>query len=76
MKSITWFGIFIALLAIVGLTVPAFTTSQTRDVASVGDVKLQSTTQSTHVVPFPLSAGGLALGLMLIGVGVYSKRTA
>lgn len=76
MKSIIWFGIFIAVLAIIGLTVPVFTTWHTRDVASVGDVKLQSTTQSTHVVPVALSVGGLALGLALIGLGVYSRHFA
>ncbi|HUY28067.1 MAG TPA: hypothetical protein VMV27_11660 [Candidatus Binataceae bacterium] len=74
MKSITWLGVCIALLAILGLAVPAFTTSQTRNVASLGDVKLQSTQQSTHVVPVALSVGGLILGFVLIGAGMYSKQ--
>ena len=73
-KSITWFGAFIALLGGIGLAIPVFTTSQTRDVASVGDVKIQSTEQSTHVVPMALSVAGLALGLVLVGAGVYAKR--
>ena len=74
MKSITWFGIAIALLAIVGFVAPVFTTSQTKDIASIGDVKIQSTEQSTHVVPVGLSTIALAVGLVLIGVGVYTKR--
>jgi hypothetical protein len=74
MKSITWLGAFIALLGVLGLAIPVFRTSQTRDVASLGDVKIQSTEQSTHVVPLALSASGLVLGLVLIGAGVYTRR--
>ena len=74
MKSITWLGVCIALLAILGLAIPEFSTSQTRNVASLGDVKIQSTQQFTHVVPVALSVGGLILGCVLIGAGVYSKR--
>lgn len=76
MKSITLLGAFIALLAVLGLVIPVFTTSQTRDVASFGDLKVQSTEQSTHVIPLPLSVGGLVLGLALIGSGLYAKRVA
>lgn len=43
MKSITWLGVFVALVVVLGLAIPAFTTSETRDVASVGNVKIQST---------------------------------
>jgi hypothetical protein len=74
MKQITWLGAFIAFLGILGLAIPVFTTSQTRDVASLGDIKIQSTGQSTHVVPMALSASGLLLGLVLIGAGVYARR--
>jgi hypothetical protein len=74
MKPITWLGTVLALLGILGLAIPVFTTSQTREVASLGDVKVQSTQQSTHVVPQALSAGVLALGVVLIGVGLYQKR--
>lgn len=74
MKSITWLGAFIALVGVLGLASPVFTTSQTRDVASLGDVKIQSTEQSRHVVPIAVSASGLVLGLVLIGVGVYTRR--
>ncbi len=75
MKSITWFGAVLALLGIVGLAIPEFTTSQTKDVAKLGDLKIQSTEQSTHVVPRSLSAGALVLGVILIGAGAYAKRT-
>jgi len=74
MKSIIWVGAVLALLGILGLAIPAFTTSQTKDVARLGDVKVQSTEQTTHVIPQGLSIGVLVLGLVLIGAGVYSRR--
>jgi hypothetical protein len=74
MKSIVWLGALLALLGILGLAIPIFTTSQTKDVAKLGGLKIQSTEQSTHVVPQALSAGALALGIILIGAGLYQKR--
>jgi ABC-type dipeptide/oligopeptide/nickel transport system permease subunit len=74
MKSITWFGALLALLGILGLAIPAFTTSQTKDIAKVGDLKIQSTEHSTHVIPPTLSVGAIALGIILIGAGIYGKR--
>ena len=74
MKSITWLGALLALLGILGLAIPVFTTSQTKDVVKLGDLKVQSTEQSTHVVPQALSAGALVLGVLLIGAGLYQRR--
>ncbi len=76
MKSLVWFGAFLALLGILGLAIPIFTTSQTKDVAKLGDFKVQSTEQSTHVVPQTLSGGALILGIILVGIGAYTKRAA
>jgi hypothetical protein len=75
MKAIIWCGALLALLGIIGWTMPVFTTSQTKEVAKLGDVKIQSTEQSTHVVPPAFGAGALVLGVVLIGAGVYTKRT-
>jgi hypothetical protein len=66
MKSITWLGAVVALFGILGLAIPVFTTSQTKDVASLGDLRIQSTEQSTHTAPMALSASGLVLGLVLL----------
>ncbi|MGO9452770.1 MAG: hypothetical protein ACLQDV_17280 [Candidatus Binataceae bacterium] len=74
MKSITLLGAVLALLGILGLVSPEFTTSQTKDVVNLGDLKVQSTEHSTHVVPQALSAGALVLGIVLIGAGLYQKR--
>jgi hypothetical protein len=75
MNSITWLGAVLALLGILGLAIPAFTTSQPEDVIKLGDLKVQGTKTTYHVVPQALSGGVLVLGIVLIGVGVYSKRT-
>ncbi|MFZ0888085.1 MAG: hypothetical protein WA005_06510 [Candidatus Binataceae bacterium] len=74
MKSIIWLGALLALLGILGLAIPVFTTSQTKDVVKLGDVKIQSTQESTHVVPQALSAGTLVLGIVLMGAGLYQRR--
>jgi len=76
MKSIVWLGTFLALLGILGFAIPIFTTSQTKDVATLGDFKVQSTEQSTHVVPQTVSAGALILGMILVGIGGYTRRIA
>jgi hypothetical protein len=70
MKPITWLGALLPFLGILGLAIPVFTTSQTRNVAQLGDLKIRGTEQSTHVVPQGLSAGALALGVVLIGAGL------
>jgi hypothetical protein len=73
MKPIIWVGAVLAFLGILGLAIPVFTTSQTRNVAQLGDLKIQSTEQSTHLVPQVLSAGTLLLGVVLIGAGLYRR---
>jgi len=73
MKSIIWFGLLLALLKILGLAIPVFTTSQTKEIVKLGDLKIQNTEQSTHVVPEALSAGVLLLGVVLMGAGLYQR---
>ncbi len=71
MKSILWFGALLTLLGILGLAIPVFTTSETKDVVKLGDLKIQNTEQSTQVVPLALSDGALVLGVVLLGAGLY-----
>jgi len=75
MKSMVWFGAILTLLGIIGLAMPVFTTSQTKDVAELGDIKVQSTERIIHVVPEVLSGGALILGIVLIGAGTIQKRS-
>jgi hypothetical protein len=66
-------GAVLLLLGLLGFAVPYFTTQHTKDVAKVGDLKLQTTEHTTYAVP-PLVAGGAAvLGVVLIGAGLYRR---
>lgn len=67
-------GLVLIGLGILGFLVPAFTTRETKEVASIGDVKLQAKEDETHVVPPVLAGGVLLLGIVLLGAGVV-KRT-
>ncbi len=66
-------GAAVALLGLVGLAIPVFSTSQTKDVAKIGDLKIQSNEETTHVVPPMLAGGALVIGLVLVGFG-YMKN--
>jgi len=66
-------GAVLAILGLIGFAIPVFTTQQTKDVAHIGDLKLQTTESKSFAIP-PLVAGGaLVLGVVLIGVG-FSRR--
>jgi hypothetical protein len=73
MKSIVWFGALLALLGILGLAIPAITTSETKDVVKLDGLKIQNTERTTHEVPMFLSAGALVLGIVLMGAGLYQR---
>jgi hypothetical protein len=67
-------GAALAVLGLIGLAIPVFTTHDTKEVAKIGDLKLQSTENTSHVIPPLLSEGALVLGVILIGAGLYRKR--
>ena len=66
-----------AVLAIVGLILlayPFFTTQQTKDVANVGPVHVQENEQQTHMIPPILSGGVLAVGVVLLAGGLMKSE--
>jgi len=67
-------GILLVLLGSIGFAIPAFTVQQTTDVASIGDLKLQTQESTTHPIPPLASGGALLLGILLIGGGLYRGR--
>jgi len=67
-------GVVLALLGLLGLAVPVFSTQHTTEVAKIGDLKLQTTERHWYSVPPLVSGGAVVLGVVLIGAGVYRKR--
>ena len=67
-------GAVLTLLGIVGLAIPVFTTRETKEVAKIGDLKLQTTEAQSHVIPPVVSGGALVIGIVLIGAGLYQRR--
>lgn len=72
-NGLTMIGAILVVLGLIGLAVPYFTTQETKEVARIGDLKLQATEQKTYSIP-PLAAGGaLLVGVILIGASVYRR---
>ncbi len=67
-------GVVLVLLGLLGFAIPMFTTQQTRDVAKVGDLKLQTTDSTSYVIPPYVSGGAVVLGVVLIGAGFFQRR--
>jgi len=74
MKGLTIGGGALVLLGLIGFAIPIFTTQQTREVARVGYLKLQSTESTSHVIPPIVSGGALVRGVVLIGAAIYQRR--
>ena len=73
MNGLTMGGVALVLLGLAALAIPVFTTQQTKEVARIGELKIQTTEDKSFAVP-PLVAGGaVVLGLVLIGAGVYRR---
>ena len=67
-------GAVLVLLGLLGFAIPIFTTQQTKDVARIGDLKLQTTESTAHVIPPLISGGAIVLGVVLVGAGFYRKN--
>jgi len=66
-------GAIIVLLGIAGLAVPYFTTHETKNVATVGDLKVQATEDTPHEIPPAVSEAALVLGVVLLGAGLLKR---
>lgn len=74
MRPITVLGLVLAIIGLVLLAYPVFTTSQTKDVAKVGPLHLQENQQQEHAVPPLLSGGLLAIGVLLVAGDLFVRR--
>jgi len=67
-------GAVLIVLGLVGFAVPMFTTQETTELARLGELKLETTQTTTHVIPPLLIGGVLMVGVILLGAGLYRKR--
>jgi len=74
MKGLVAVGAILAVIGLLGFAIPIFTTQQTKEIAHVGDLKLQTTENTSYVIPPIMSGGALILGIVLIGAGLYQRR--
>jgi uncharacterized membrane protein HdeD (DUF308 family) len=74
MKPLIGLGLVLAIIGLVMLAYPVFTTNQTKDVAKVGPLHLQENQQQEHSIPPVLSGGVLAVGVLLLAGGLLTRR--
>jgi hypothetical protein len=67
-------GAVLALLGLLALAMPVFTTNDTKNVAQLGDLKIQANEQTSHAIPPILSGAALIVGLVMVAGGLYQKR--
>ena len=73
MKPIVMIGAILALLGLLAIASPVFTTNQTKNVVTLGDLKIQANEPTSHAIPLILSGASLIVGLVLVAGGLYQK---
>ena len=66
-------GFILLVAGVLGYAIPVFTTQKTENLVKLGDIKIQSTQDVPHSIPPIFSGGVLALGVVLIGMGLLKK---
>jgi len=67
-------GAVLVVLGLIGFAIPIFTTQETTELARVGELKLQTTQTTSHVIPPLLVGGVLVAGVILLGAGFCRKK--
>ncbi len=67
-------GAVLALLGLIGFAIPTITTRETKEIAKIGDLKIQATEDKSIAIPPFLAGGALILGVVLIGAGLAGRR--
>lgn len=67
-------GAIIAVLGVLAIAIPVFTTERTKEVAKLGDLKITANEQTTHVVPPIVGPAVLGIGLVLMGAAFLGRR--
>jgi hypothetical protein len=74
MKQLIPLGAILAIVGLILLAYPFFTTTQTKDVANVGPIHVQENEQQTHMIPPILSGGILAIGVVMLAGGLMKSQ--
>ena len=74
LSGIALAGLVLIALGAVSFAIPMFTTSQTKDVANIGDLKLQTTQSTSYAIPPLASAGAVVVGIVLLGAGLMRRQ--
>ena len=67
-------GVALAVLGLIAIAIPVFTTHESTDLVKVGDLKVTAKEEKSHVIPPFVGWGGLIVGGILIGAGVMNAR--
>jgi hypothetical protein len=73
MKGLTLVGAALVLLGLLAMAVPYFTTTQTKDVAKIGDLSIQSKEETGHSISPLVSGGMLVIGVVMLGAGLMKR---
>jgi len=73
MKGLTLVGAALVFLGLLAMAVPYFTTTQTKDVAKIGDLSIQSKQETGHSIPPLVSGGMLVIGVVMLGAGLMKR---
>jgi hypothetical protein len=74
MKPVIPLGAVLAIVGLLLLAYPFFTTQQTKEVAHVGPLHVEENEQQTHMIPPILSGGILAVGVVLMAGGLMRRE--
>ena len=74
MKQLIPIGAVLAVIGLILLAYPFFTTQQTKEVAHVGPLHVEENEQQTHMVPPILSGGILAIGVVMLAGGLMKSE--
>ena len=74
MNGMMIIGAIFVVIGVLVFAIPFFSVQETRDVARVGDLKLQTTESKTYSVPPLLGGTALVLGVAFISAGFMQRR--
>lgn len=73
-NGLVMIGAILAIIGVLAIAIPYFTTTETKDIAKIGDLKVQTKTEETHTIPPYVGPAALAIGVIVLGVGLMQRR--